>query len=160
MPALKHAFDACSPQAANDASEFVNVLSTKSSEVPRPAAAWRRAIRCRHEDSEMLSDRAAGMLQEIAKVTYNGRADCRRAVFGRRLFAFQFQNWFLGAAHKLRDILAPLQPSGPNAVERWLGEPLEGKWPFPLSRRGCKSNVSVGHDSAAIQSWRPNAGCP
>ena len=107
-----------------------------------------------------MSDRAAGLLQEIAKIMENVRTNCRRAVFGRRLVACKFQKWFLGAARKLRDILAPLLPSGPNAVERWLDEPFEVKWPPPLSRCGCKSNVSVGHETAATQSWCPNEGFP
>ena len=157
---LRYAFDANSPQAADDGLEFVNVLPLKSPDVVRPAAARRRGARRGREGSKMMSERAAGMLQEIAKAMENVRSGCGRAVFGRRLFAFEFQTRFLGAARKLRDTMAPLLPSGPNAVDRRLSEPFEGNWPLPLSCRGCKPTVSAGKETATAQDWRPDAGCP
>ena len=57
-------------------------------------------------------------------------------------------------------MLAPLLPSGPNAVGRWLGEPFEGTWPLLLSSRGCKTMESVGKKAAKAQERRPNEGCP
>ena len=110
--------------------------------------------------SKMLSERAAGVLREIAKVMGDVRSGVLPAVSGRRFFAFKFQKWFLGAARKLRDTLAPLLPSGPNAVGRWLSEPSEGNWPSPLSCRGCKPMRSTGKGPTQVQGWRPNPGCP
>ena len=65
----------------------------------------------------MLPGRAAGVLREIAKVMGDVRSGVLRAVSGRRFFAFKFQKWFLGAARKLRDTLAPIAAVG--AERRW-----------------------------------------
>ena len=74
---FKSAFDAYSPQAANNRLEFVNMLPLKSPDIVRPAATWRREARRGQEGSKMLSERATGVLQEIAKVLENARSDCR-----------------------------------------------------------------------------------
>ena len=63
-------------------------------------------------------------------------ADCRRAVFGRRLLTFRFQKWYLGVATELRETLVSLLPPKPNAADCWLRDPFVGNWPFSLSCKG------------------------
>ena len=88
------------------------------------------------------------------------KVDCRRAVFGRHVMTFQSQGWYLGAAQKLRELLAPFSPNEPDAVERWLQQPFVGDWPFPLSCKGRKVVKPPAKDSVPVQNWRPAPVCP
>ena len=91
LPLLKSAHEAYSPQAAFDGMEFVKLLPFQSPHAVSPAAAWRRELRREGDGSELLPERATGMLEEIANVMDKVKADCRRAVFGRRLLPLRFQ---------------------------------------------------------------------
>ena len=104
----------------------------------RPAPRRQRSIRPQGEESPPVSDRAAGVIGEGVKVMGHVKPVCRRAVFGRRVMAFQFQCWRLGDAKKMCEQLAPLLTEEADAVERWLQQPFVGERPFPLSCKGRK----------------------
>ena len=159
IPALKFARDAYSPQAARDGMEFVRTLHLRAN-TARPASRWKRSVRKGGAGSPLLSDRAAGVSEEVARVMGDVKVDCRRAVFGRHVMTFQFQGWFLGAAQKLREQLAPFSPNGSDAVERWLQQPFAGDWPFPLSCKGREVVKPPAKDSGPVQNRRPAPGRP
>ena len=160
LPVLTCTHDAYSPQAANDGMEFVKMLSALSKNPWRPAPHWRCAVRRDGQGPKALPERATGTLAEVAEVMGKVKADCRRAVFGRGVRTFRFQGWYLGVAKNLREILAPLLSSEPNAVERRLRQPFEGVWPFPLSCKECKVTKPPAKGPKPSQGWRPNPGCP
>ena len=107
-----------------------------------------------------MPGRATGMMEEVANVMGAVKTDCRRAVFGRRLLTFRPHKWYLGVATKLRETLAPLLPSKPNAADCWLRDPFVGNWPFPLSCKGCKALKPLGKGAKSAQGWYTSPGRP
>ena len=70
LPALKSAYVAYAPQAARDGLVFASILSGKSDK-PRPIASRKTRIRPAQFGAPSISDRAAGVLEDVMKV-----ADC------------------------------------------------------------------------------------
>ena len=68
MFVLNRAYDAYSSKAARDALEFVDMLSREKPDGRRQADVWRRTVFQGADKADMLSDRAIGMLQEVANV--------------------------------------------------------------------------------------------
>ena len=80
--------------------------------------------------SDKLSERATGLLQEVANFAEKAKPGCRPAVFGRRMLTFRFQKRYLGVANKLRETLVLLLLLRPNAVHCWLRDPFVGTGRF------------------------------
>ena len=126
------------------------MLSAQSKNPWRSAPHWKCAVRRDGQGPKALSERATGMLEEVVKAKDHVKADCRRAVFGRRVLTFRLQGWYLGAAKNLREISAPSLSPEPNAVERWPSEPFEGAWPFPLPSKGRKVVIEWSETVAGL----------
>ena len=106
-----------------------------------------------------MSDRAAGVLEEVVDSTGRIKADCRKAVFGRKVVARPVRAWYLGVAKDMCDTFVRLLPGCPDPVKQWLQTQFEGTWPFLLSRKGCA--IKPGKEEAVqVQGWCSNAGCP
>ena len=144
MPSCK----AFSPKAADGGLEFVKTMCRESKSPVQPARRWRRAISRGEDQSSPASDRAAGVWEEVVDAMGRIKADCRRAVFGRKVLALRARARYLGVAKKMRDKLAQLLPDGPDPANQWIQTQFEGNWPFPLSRKGFV--VKPGNEKAVL----------
>ena len=114
--------------------------------------------RPRRGGSPPAPDRAAGVLEEVVDATGRIKADCRKAVFGRKALAFRVRAWYPGVAEDMGDALVRLVPGAPDPGKQWLQTQFEGTWPPPLSRKGCA--IKPGKEKAVQAQGRcSNAGC-
>ena len=80
LPALTSAYQASAPQAACDGLEFVSILPGKSDN-PRPMASREPRIRRAQSEAPCISDRSAGVPEEVMKVAEVIPPKRRAAVF-------------------------------------------------------------------------------
>ena len=156
----RKASQAYSPKAANDGLEFANILLGKSG-ASRPWVRRENAVLPSGMVAGRISDRAAGVREEVMRATESASPRRRAAAYKRRVPTFKFQRWSLALAVKMCAEVASLLSARNCSVEGWAQSQFVGVWPFDVSRNGMRSCSKPGCESRVnAKTWCDAPGCP
>ena len=107
-----------------------------------------------------MSDRAAGVPEEVMKVADLIPPEYRAAVLMRRVLAFRLQCWTSSAGVELQTNLAEPSASSDCSVEERLDVPSDGVWNFGLPCKGLR--VCSPHCDLCVPGKKrgESPGCP